>query len=158
MPFSFRRKPDLEAAQRRIDADFARKAEIARHASARRGEPVTFTPPPYVPPADLYTFRVKYRLSAKEAARLIERSGTWWSWREQGHWLMPPDQFERAKAAAARVAPKGADPEPVTKGSLDARMRILEGQVVALSAQLHKLERLTQSDAERQSTAACDLL
>src|SRR5690606_24734681 len=101
MSFSFRRKPDLEAAQRRIDTEFARKVEMARHVSAHRGELVTFTPPPYVPPAELYAFRVKYRLSAAQAGALLNRSNTWWLFRERGHTLMAPDLFERAKAAAA---------------------------------------------------------
>lgn len=165
MPFSFRRKPDLEAAQRRIDAEFARKADTARKASAHRGELVTFTPPPYVPPAELYAFRVKYRLSAKDAGALLERSNTWWLFREQGHQLMAPDQFERAKAAAARIAPKATEPEPVTKASLAARVSILEGHVVSLSDQLRdarwtlrRMERLTGTEQAGRSASPCDLL
>lgn len=129
MSFSFRRKPDLEAAQQRIDAEFAKQVDIAR-----RAKQPEFVPPVYVRPDALYAFRLSHRLSVKAAGALLARSDTWWSWREHGYWLMPPDLFERAKLAAAKLAPKGAEPEPVTKAGLHARLRQLEARVAALEA------------------------
>ena len=149
MTFSFRRRPDLDAAQRRINEALSRQRELAEAA----GRP--YTEPDYVPPRDLYALRERYRLSLAQAAALVGRSSTWWQFREAGHWLMDRGLFEQAAAAAAAAAaaqagqPTAAS-RPGTKAALVARLELLEDRVQQLEQQLARLTGTAQD--------GCDLL
>jgi hypothetical protein len=153
MAFSFRRRPDLDAAQRRIDETLTRQRELAEAA----GQP--YTEPDYVPPRDVYALRERYRLSLAQAAALVGRSSTWWQFREAGHWLMDRAAFEQAAAAAAAAAQAG-QPTVATvasragaKASLAARLELLEERVQRLEQR-----EVTHSVTCGPAASACDLL
>jgi hypothetical protein len=157
MAFSFRRRPDLDAAQRRIEKTLSRRRELAEAAGR------SYTAPDYVPPRDLYALRERYRLSLAQAAALVGRSSTWWAWREAGHWLMDRRTFEQAAAAAAAAAQAG---QPTTasragtKATLAVRLAQLEERVQQLEERVQQLEQrgVAHNVTCGPAASTCDLL
>jgi hypothetical protein len=160
MAFSLRRRPDLDAAQQRIEQALSRRRELAEAA----GRP--YTAPDYVPPRDVYALRERYRLSLAQAAALVGRSSTWWQFREAGHWLMDRNLFEQAAAAAAAAAQAGQPTvasRPGTKASLAARLALLEERVQQLELLEERVQQLEQREVTHSVTfgrgrSTCGLL